>query len=136
MSEIAHRESLDEGKNPLKLLPLDFIGPATFFHGFYSDILKGKLGLVTRLRWWISEYNLTPTECNRVMKKLMRPAESAKYQYAGQMFAEMAREIDEMLKERKAAAEREEQRATAERHKQEAAPADEVRALLRGIGRG
>ncbi len=107
----------------MKLLPAEFIAPATFFHGFYSDILKGKLGLVTRLRYWISEFGITPDECRAVMKKLMRPDSTARFQYAGQMFAAMGELVEDALKERRSRKEVEERRIEAEEARKNAAPA-------------
>ncbi|MBY0515116.1 MAG: hypothetical protein K2P78_14580 [Gemmataceae bacterium] len=123
--------------NPLLWLPADWRRPVGFFCQFFSDVLKGENGIVTRFRLWAQEDGLTLDEARAAMKRLMEPVVCARTQYAGQLLAELAVQVREIVKDRRAREEQERRRAEAEEAmRNSAGGAAEWRRLRDGIGTG
>src|SRR4051812_36272908 len=109
MSDIAKRPDAPlvptdpgEKKNPLRLLPEAWRQPVGFFYAFHSDLLKGSMGVVTRMRLWIRDEGLTLEEAKLAMKRAMRPEACASIAYVGQLLTTLAAEVDNLVKERRA----------------------------------
>lgn len=139
MADIERRRAGDpldmtERKSPLQYLPEEWRGPVAFFCAFHGDLLKGQAGIVARLRLWIKDEGLTLDEMRHVMRRLMRPAESARFEYAGQLLAAIAAEVDSVIQTRRRREETEQRRATEQRERTTAAAPDEIRQLLGRIG--
>lgn len=107
MNEIANRPSAEiatrprRADNPLRALPVEWRKQVGFFCLFHSDLLKGQDGVVARLRYWIKDDALTLDEAVLVMKRLMRPDVCAKLTYAGQLLAELAVQVEAVVKDRR-----------------------------------
>lgn len=100
MNELATRATgavATEKRSAIDLLPQDWREPVRFFYGFHSDILKGALGIVTRLRVWIHNDGLTLEEARAAMRTLTRPDRCAAYTYAGQLLADFSAEVGRVL---------------------------------------
>jgi len=91
----------DRPKNPLRQLPREWRAPVGFFFACYSDVLKGTTGLVARLRLWIKEDGLTLSEATAILKHLLAPEQCARFQFAGQLLAELARLVAEAGRRRR-----------------------------------
>lgn len=137
MSNIATRptgELAAAKKSAIDLLPAEWREPVRFFYGFHSDILKGALGIVTRLRSWIHNDALTLEEAVAVMRSMTRPDRCASYTYAGQLLADFAAETARVIAERRSR----EREALFKRESEAArvgtAPRDEFRRLVTDFG--
>ena len=75
---------------------------ARFFYGFYSETLKGALGLVTRIRYWMKTEGLTAAEAEQAMRNLMEPDRSAEIDTSPKAIAALSGEVAKILKERRA----------------------------------
>lgn len=85
MSDLTRRSN----EEPLMDVPTELRKPCLMFFNFYSDLLKGTLGLATRVSTWLAadEMGISATDIHAAMKELLHPRKAANYQYAGQLFA-------------------------------------------------
>lgn len=124
-----------EKKSPLALLPEEWREPVGFFYAAWSDVLKGSTGIVARLRYRIKTDALTLDELRPVLTRLLNPEESARIQFPGQLLARVSELIAEVVAKRRSREREEARRRQAEADKANAAPAEEWRRKLAGIGR-
>lgn len=138
MSSIATRATGGEvatvKRSAIDLLPEQWREPVRFFYGFHSDILKGALGIVTRLRSWIHNDGLTLEEARAVMKVMTRPERCASYTYAGQLLADFAAETGRVIAERRSREREARFKRDSEAARAGTAPRDEFRRLLDTFG--
>lgn len=120
--------------NPFRGLPVEWRKPVGFFCLFHSDLLKGEDGVVTRLRLWIKEDGLTLAEADAVMRKLMKPSVCAKLTYAGQLLAELAVQVEQIVTRRREDERAARFKAESEAAKKGTAPRVEFAKLLESIG--
>lgn len=122
MSDLATRPPgdlarTDEPKNPLRQLPKDWRQPVAFFYACHSDILKGTLSLVSKVRFWMKEDGLTLDELKAALRLLMDPEVCAEINYVGQLHARLAQAVTDAMHRRKRDERTAEQRAKLERPK-------------------
>lgn len=84
-------------------IPPEYKDSVVLFFMFHSDILKGKLGLITRVQIWINDpdIQLRPEEAKRAMKLCMDPEAAANYEHVGKLMADLARRVREQVNIRK-----------------------------------
>lgn len=120
--------------NPLRALPKEWRKKVGFFCLFHGDLLKGQDGTVARLTLWIKEEQLTLDEADLVMRRLMRPDVCAKLTYAGQLLAELAVQVEAVVKDRRIREKEARFKAESEAAKKGTAPRAEFAKLLESIG--
>lgn len=104
-----------KSQSALRLLPADLVDPVSFFYSFHSDILKGTLCIVTRIRFWIKEYNLTTEEAKEAMRICMSPEACGEITYGGQLQGKLSDAVMAIIKQRKAKQQQEQRKADADR---------------------
>lgn len=120
--------------NPISVLPHDWREPVRFFCLAYSDVLKSPSGIAALLRLWSRDEGLTLDEARRVLRRLLKPDEVGRIQFAGQLLARLAQLVAEEIQTRRRREETEQRRATEQRERTTAAAPDEIRQLLGRIG--
>ncbi len=122
-------------RQPFHQLPVECRPQAFDFWSYFSITLKdGQLALATQLRHWLeggTEWADVVTGFNR----MMRPSESAKCKFPSDVLVLLAGEVENAAKDRRAKQEMIDRREAADKAKREALPADQVRAMLNGIGK-
>lgn len=115
---------------PLSLLPAEWRMPVWGFWAKFASLLRSQLDLAASLREWIVTEGLTLEEAQKAFTAISRPERRGVIRYPGDVVAELAREVDYLVTQRK----REEERiAAAERNKASAERADPagVREVIR-----
>lgn len=88
---------------PLRMLPESWRVPTWAFWTFFSDLLPDQLSLSARLRHWAND-GLTLDDLGAIYERLTAPAEAARFEYKGQLMAELSRLVgDRLARKRKMA---------------------------------
>jgi hypothetical protein len=85
---------------PLRMLPQEWRVPTWKFWTFWSHILPDQLAVSARLRHWKDD-GLTLDDLDIVFDRLTSPEATARFQFPGQLLAEMARLVHERLDRRR-----------------------------------
>lgn len=88
--------NLSKPSASLVSLPDDWKEPVAFFYAFFSDILKGTIGISAQLRVW-HEQGLTLEQAKQAMRRIMTPDRCRHIEHAGKLMASLANEIDLIL---------------------------------------
>ncbi len=95
------RELLDEAiDKPLRLLPADWRPLVWNFWAKWSDLLRTQLSLAATLREWVEEDGLTLAELRAAFAALNRPSRRATMRFPGDVLAELALEVAQILAKR------------------------------------
>lgn len=86
---------------PLRMLPAEWRVPVWAFWSSWSHILQDQLALASRLRRWHQEDGLTLDEAQSVFDRLGAPDTMARIQFPGQLHAELATLVAELVGRRK-----------------------------------
>lgn len=100
--------------NPLMLLPPEWRVHVFSFWAKFASILRSQLDLAATLRDWILDDDLTLEECLAAFGSLTRPARRASIQFAGQVLAELAKDVAEIVGRRNSIEAQEKRRVEAE----------------------
>lgn len=123
--ELTEAQVLEFVDQPLKQIPAPWRTTTWDFWSYWSHVLKNQLALAARLRHW-REDGLTLEDVRAIFAKLTTPEATAKYQFAGELLAEVASLAAVRIAQRKT------QREMAERRAETAMPDDaaKVRRML------
>ena len=86
----------------LAVLPDAFQKPAAFFWAMNAHLLPTPTPLAMRLRVWIANEGLTAAEAKAAFAALTRPEAAARHRFAADLLAELAAEVDAVVKRRRA----------------------------------
>jgi hypothetical protein len=103
MNEIATRmpvASQSEQETPLKMIPQQWREMVTFFWMCNSHILKDSTAICARFKMWIAD-GLDIEDARKAFRSLMTPEASARFQYAGQLLAELSLAVAEAIKRKR-----------------------------------
>lgn len=88
-------------KSPLSLLPPEWSILTAKFAAFWSDYLKGELGIASRAVEWIEQEGMTLQDFETATRRLKRPEITAKITHYGELFAMLGQEVAAVIKARK-----------------------------------
>lgn len=75
--------------NPLLMLPVEWRKAVSFFWMCNEHLLRSPTAICARLKLWIED-GLKLEDAQRAFRQLMTPESSARFQYAGQLIAELS----------------------------------------------
>lgn len=87
----------DERPSVIKELPSAWQKPVGHFWAYYQYLVPTPLPIVVRLKTWMISEGLTIEVLAPVLKRLVRPEAEAEIQFAGQLFAALARGVENAL---------------------------------------
>ncbi len=98
--QLTREEVIEAVAKPLRMLPPDWRIPAWEFWAGWSHILPDQLALSARLRRWHEDGGLTLDDVRSIFASLNTPEAMARFQFAGQLLAELARLVHVCLDRR------------------------------------
>lgn len=90
-------------ENPLKQLPIDWRPAVWDFWSFYSHLLPTQLALCTRIRYWMQADGLDFETLTRAFDRMRQPGRCREHQFASQVLASLADDIETVREERRQA---------------------------------
>lgn len=130
-AEVARLEKTNK-RNPLLMVPVPLAGSVNYFVSCNAHLVtdKGILAIATRVVWWVESEGLSHAGLKAAFRAVCRPDRQARHEHAGQLMADLAGEVDRILK-----AERQRERddafkAEMRKWEKDAVPADEVHAMI------
>ena len=103
MQQIANSRPLTLAQmqaNPMTMIPPDWSDMVSFFYMANSHILRDTLAVCARFKLWI-EQGLEIQDAQVAIQSLMTPEASARFQYAGQLLAELSLAVAEAIKRKR-----------------------------------
>jgi hypothetical protein len=117
-------------------LPAEVRKPVKFFWALNRHLLPTPIPLVLRLQVWIAKEQLTPAEVRQVLSRLVSPEAAATHRFASDLLCDLAAAVAEVVGRRRKLAEQQRRRDETDAAAANAVPAEQLRHLLAGVGRG